>query len=298
MTTLVLSLTLLGLSLNLVEQYPTIDRAGDYSYEVSYSRAGPGETPIAEFRLFDREQRLLAGLHKPGFEMVFVSPQGWFVGALNAGDRVTLTFCDRVGRTVATVESEAPANYAFAPAGNYLYVGTARDIRAYDAGGQVAARFSPGSWFRPSDDERLLATVNGRAVSVWAFGQTAPKAGFELNSLLFRDLAFSANGDYLAVAERSTVSLHALRRPGRVWQQELGPNAALLGLAVTDDGRVFAGGESARQGFLSLLADGQELTRAAVPYTDDRATIRAVRLTGTGVRVRTTDRDCLYAEAK
>jgi hypothetical protein len=294
MMSVILSLSLFGLNLLMVEQDAALDRtyqhslAGNYLYHVDYTRAGKGETPIAGFTLFNREHHRLAELSGPGIEMVFVSDAGWFVGALNQGGKAELTFFDKTGQVRALAETDCPANYAFSRAGNYLYVSNDRGVQAFDAQGRVRARFGPGAEFLPSADDRVLALVNRDRLDVFRFGTGAPTATFRLGTVLFRNLAFSPSGRYLAVAERSTVSLYSLRRPARVWKTEVDPAASLLALCVDDNGRVFCGGEIGRAGFLSVLEDGRELTRQAISYADDHETINAVTLSGTRVEVKTT----------
>jgi len=308
MTSVILSLSLFGLNLlpspAAYRLPPAADRmyqsslAGNFAYQVEYTTHGVGETPIESFSLFDHEHQLLTSLLHPGVEMVFVSDAGWFAGALNSGDKVELTFFDRKGQVRSKTEADAPANYAFSQAGNYLYVNSARGVQAFDAGGRIAARFGTGAWFGPSSDDRFLALVNRDRLDVYRFGTSIPAFTFRLGTFLFRGLAFSGSGEYLAIAERSTVSLYSLKTPGRVWKKEVDPSASLLALCVDDQGRVYAGGEIARAGFLSLLENGRELARLAIAYTDDHETIDAVTLSDTRVEVKTTSQKLEFEVAK
>jgi len=314
MMSVILSLSLFGLNLQMVEQNAAPDKAyqhslaGNYLYHVDYTREGRGETPISGFSLFDREHHPVAELSSPGIEMVFVSDAGWFAGALNQGGKVELTFFDRSGQVRARAETDQPANYAFSRAGNYLYVSNDRGVQAFDAQGRVRARMGPGAEFLPSADDRLLATVNRDRLDVFRFGTGAPVATFRLGTVLLRNLAFSPSGRYLAVAERSAVSLYSLKSPARIWRTEFGSAVSLLALCVSDNGRVFCGGEIGRAraehgqaGFLSALEDGRELDRQAIGYIDDHETINAVTLSGARaehgqarVEVKTTSRRLVF----
>jgi hypothetical protein len=299
MMSVILSLSLFGLNLQMVEQNVVLDKSyqsslgGDFFYHVDYTRVGKGETPIAGFSLFDRQHHQLARLwghdaESCPLEMVFVSDAGWFAGALNQSGKVELTFFDKTGQVRARAETDQPANYALSRAGNYLYISNDRGVQAFDAQGRIGARFGAGAWFLPSPDDRFLALVNRDRLDVFRFGGLSPAATFRLGTFLFRSLAFSASGQYLAVAERSTVALYSLRNPARIWKTEVDPAASLLALCVDDNGRVFAGGEIGRAGFLSVLEGGRELTRQALSYVDSHETINAVALSGARVDVKTT----------
>jgi hypothetical protein len=300
----ILALSLVGTSLGLVEQSATTDQrslsslAAHYSYQIEYTTDGIGETPIASFSLFDHEGRPLTTLRRPGVEMIFVSDQGWFVGALNHANEVRLTFYSRNGSIRAQTRTGSPANYAFSAAGSYFYVNNARGVQAFDRDGQMTARFGTADWFRPSADDQLLALVSGKRITVQSFGASSPLATFDLGSQLFRDLAFSPGGKYVAVAGQREISLYSLRARSEVWRREFEPAAALLTLAVDDNGRVYAGGQIEHAGFLSVLADGEELTRAAIPYADDRETINRISLESDGVHVTTADHEFRFEEAK
>ncbi len=304
MMSVILSLSLLGLNLQMVEQNTVNDKtyqsslSGNYFYHVDYTRSGKGETPIADFSLFDRQHHRLAELSSPGVEMVFVSDAGWFAGALNQGGKVELTFFDKSGQVRARAETDCPANYALSRAGNYLYVSNDRGVQAFDAHGRIATRFGAGAWFLPSVDDRFLALVNRDRLDAFRFGPGSPFATFRLGTVLFRSLAFSVSGRYLAVAERSTVSLYSLRNPARVWKMEVDPAASLLALCVDDNGRVFCGGEIGRAGFLSVLEDGRELTRQPIIYVDSHETINAVTLSGARVEVKTTNQQLEFEVEK
>jgi hypothetical protein len=330
----VLTLTLFGFNLKLVEQNNVPDRpfltsrAGNYLCQVEYTPHGAGETPIAEFSLFDRSHQLVTTLHEPGIEMIFVSDAGWLVGALNSASKVRLTFYDRAGNVRVQTETDAPANYAFSNSGTYFYVNNARGMQAFDAEGRVAAQFPGGAWFKPSDDDRFVAVVSGDRVEVHAFGEEShtqisqiPGSGEEKNrgigairgsnpkreaqvtvlrlgSLLFRDLAFSPDGEYLAVAERSAISLYSLSGPDLVWKQRLDPSVSLLSLAVNDQGRVCAAGEIDRRGFLSVIEDGREMTRCPINYTDDHETVNTVEVDRGTIQVSTTLHRFRFEEEK
>jgi hypothetical protein len=304
MMSFVLGLTLFGFNLKLVEQNSISAQsfrtslAGNYAYQVECTPHGVGETPIASFSLFDRSHQLLTSLHAPGVEMMFVSDEGWFVGALNSATKVKLSFYDRGGDIRARTETDAPANYAFSNSGTYFYVSNALGVQAFDADGRVVAQFAGGAWFKPSDDDRFMAVVAGDRVEVHAFSRKTPVAAFRLGSLLFRDLAFSPNGEYLAVAERSAISLYALSEPNPVWKQPLDPTMSLLNLAVNDQGRVYTAGEIARQGFLIVIENGRELTRCSINYSDDHETINAVEAGRGTIQVSTTFHQFRFEEGE
>ena len=304
MIPIVLSLSLFGLNLKLVERSAITDGqfqsslAGNYVYQIAYTTDGIGETPIRSFSLFDREYRPLTTLERPGVEMFFVSDAGWFVGALNAGANVKLIFYDRRGDIRAQTETDAPANYAFSNSGTYFYVNNDLGVQAFDAEGRVAAQFAGGTWFKPSDDDRFMAAVSGDQVEVRAFGRKTPVAAFRLGSLLFRDLAFSPDGEYLAVAERSVISLYSLSEPSLIGKQKLDTRTSLLSLAVDDQGRIYAAGEIARQGFLSVIENGRELTRCPINYSNDRETINGVKAGRATIQVSTTFRRFRFEEEK
>jgi hypothetical protein len=207
---------------------------------------------------------------------------------LNQDGKVELTFFNETGQVRARAEADCPANYAFSRAGNYLYVSNDRGVQAFDAQGRVRARFGSGSWFLPSADDRLLVLINRDRLDVFRFGAGSPFATFRIGTVLFRSLAFSASGRYLAVAERSAVSLYSLRSLVRSWKVEIDPAPSLLALCVDDNGRVFCGGEIGRDGFLGMFEDGRELTRQPITYVDSHETINAVTLSRARVEVRTT----------
>ena len=294
-------------------------QAGNYRYRIEHSRDGIGETPIASFALSDRSDRLLVRLERPGEDDFLVSDAGWFVGVMAIPGNCHLTFYDIQGRALARREFSRSFNYGFSPSGNRLYVNTREGLLAYDAQGRVVAQCGAGSWFLVSPDERLVAVVQADLISVFSADfadytdsnlrksvQSVDRFHFRLGSLLFRDLAFSEDGQFLAVVERSTVSLYSLgtvpefslRKPGtvssisRLWRQELDPGTSLLRVAVSSDGAVYVGGEQgsvADSGFLSVLRDGKEVTRAGIPYFARNEGLVSVAVEGKEVIVKTSD---------
>jgi hypothetical protein len=293
-----LQLSLLVGSLQLAGQESVVqDRllsspSGNYRYSVEYTTHGIGETPIRSFTLYNRDRQPLLTLNAPGEEMFFVADQGWFVGVLATGSSRHVRFYDRRGRIRGEYHPAEDANYAMSGTGRCFYVNTSDGLRTFDATGRIVARFGAGSWFRSSAGDELVAMVQRDAVTVYR-GDGGKLAQFRLGSLLFRDLTFSPNREYLAVAERSVVSLYSLREPGLVWRTALDSTVSLLSLAVDCLGRVYAGGEGerllrvARAGFLSVLENAEELARIPIAYADDHETINAVKADQGNVQVLT-----------
>jgi hypothetical protein len=308
----VLTLFLAGLNLQSVGVEPVSPGAycssgsGNYFYQIEYGTEGIGETPIKSFTLYDSERHLLVRKDRPGEEAFLVSDAGWFAGIRGIPGGRALTFYDRSGNVVTRREIAGDVNCAFSQTGIYLYVNAREGLSAFNADGGIAARFGTGSGFRAAMNDRYVATVQNDLVRVWRFGEGDHKE-FRLGSLLFRDLAFSPgelahHGRFLAVAERSSVSLYScMPEPVLVWQRNLGRGVSLLRVAVDDQGRVYAGGETrtaTRAGFLAAFENGEEVARTEIPYASEYETITGVRCDGAQCRVRTTDHEFRFQEAE
>jgi hypothetical protein len=303
MYTAILALALTGLTLEpaapiRIEDNGYLSSAGgNYRYRVTYTRDGPGETPVASFSLETASGEHRLTLDQPGQEMFFVSDAGWFVGAMATPGLRRLTFYTAQGRVVARRDVSAAANYAFTRAGQHLYVNARDGLLAFDSQGRQTADYGKGNWFLVSDDERTVALVQGNLVTVHCSGQTARR--FRLTSPLFRSLAFSADGQLMATVERTRVSLYSLRTGERLWSDAQPDAISLLHVAVGADGSVWVTGEEPGRedgGLVMLYRNGTEAARVPIPYMARNEGLTGLTVNDTGVEVRLSDHSVLVRE--
>ncbi len=299
------SIFIFSLNLELVEkervqEEPFLRSAGSkFLYQVEYSSEGIGEVPIKRFSIYDKEKNLLWQKENPQEEAFFVSDAGWVVGLFGSHPKARLTFYDIKGKRVHQEEIDYPYGYSFSKTGNLFYANTSKGILGFNSQGKVVRNFGYGGHFFPSPDDKFFAVIKEESLKIFKegkpYGRFAPaqvSAKFLLGSLLFRDLAFSPKGEFLAVCEKHSLSLYSLRDSSLLWRKEFDFATSLLKVIVDDNGVAYLGGEmtdNKRSGFLAVFKDGEEIVRTDIPYFANYETIVGISLDFPFLSVRTTD---------
>ncbi|MEO0116229.1 MAG: hypothetical protein ABIK97_01650 [candidate division WOR-3 bacterium] len=292
---IILSIFVFNLNLELVQvekvqEEPFLYSAGgQFLYQIEYGREAIGEIPVKRFSLYDRKGDLLWSKEFPEEEAFFVSDLGWVVGVFGSHPKARLTFYDGKGKIKKRLEIEYPYGYSFSQTGNFFYANTARGILAFNREGKVIRNFGFGGPFFPSPDDKFFAVRREDSLFLFKEGKNFGK--FPLASLMFRDLAFSSDNKLLAVAEKHHISLFSLEKDIQLlWRKEFDRATSLWQVAVDDKGTVYLGGETERrEGFLSVLKEGEERERVKISYLAPYETILEIFLSPNSVSVRTTE---------